>query len=80
MIIWGYFMDKKNNTYDTRKPVLYDAAQIQEIFHLDSISSARRLMNHPAFPSMRVGRKLLVLDWELNKFLAANGRGYIDLY
>ena len=74
------YMKQEINPYENRKPVLYDAKQIQEMFHLESISSARRMMNHPAFPSMRVGRRLLVTDYQLAKFLKENDRSYIDLY
>lgn len=74
-------MDKNCKDYIKQKqPKLYDVKQIKDIFHLESLSSARRLMNHPAFPSLRIGRKLLVTEWELMTFLEANSEGYIDLY
>lgn len=59
--------------------VIYDSEDIQRIFKLQSISSARRLMNHPAFPLMRIGRALLVTEDNLKKFIKDNGTSFIDL-
>lgn len=49
--------------------ILYDAKDIQEIFALESISGARKLMNSPGFPVMKVGRKLLVTKGNLVEFI-----------
>ena len=59
--------------------VIYDSEDVQRIFKLQSISSARRLMNHPAFPLMRIGRALLVTEDNLKKFIKDNGTSFIDL-
>lgn len=59
--------------------ILYTAKDVQKIFKLDSISSARKLMNHPAFPSMRIGRSLRVTKKDLVRFVEANHNSYIDL-
>lgn len=49
--------------------VLYTAQDIQKIFSLESISGARKLMNSSGFPSMKVGRKLLVTKGNLVEFI-----------
>ena len=59
--------------------VLYDANDIQKIFSLGSISTARKLMNTPAFPSMRVGRKLLITKGNLKKYIATYSQDKIDI-
>lgn len=59
--------------------VLYTAKDIQQIFKLDSISSARRLMNHPSFPAMKIGRSLRVTKYDLVRFIESNHNSYIDL-
>ena len=59
--------------------VIYDSEDVQRIFKLQSISSARRLMNHPAFPLMRIGRALLVTEDNLKQFIKDNGTSFIDL-
>ena len=59
--------------------VIYDSEDVQRIFKLQSISSARRLMNHPAFPLMRIGRALLVTEDNLKKFIKDNGTSFFAL-
>lgn len=59
--------------------VLYTAEDIQKIFKLKSIAAARKLMNHPAFPTMRIGKALRVTEKNLIRFIEANQNSYIDL-
>lgn len=64
----------------TDELVIYTAKDVQEIFHLNSIQTARRLMNNPSFPLMRVGRKMLVTKENLEKFIKQNGSKNLVLY
>lgn len=72
-------MAKKSYPDENITLVIYNAEDIQRIFKMKSISSARRLMNHPAFPLMRVGRALLVTEDNLKRFIRDNGTSFIDL-
>ena len=72
-------MAKKSYPEEDVSLVMYGPEDVQRIFKLQSISSARRLMNHPAFPLMRVGRALLVTEDNLKRFIRDNATSFIDL-
>lgn len=55
----------------------YTSKDIQRIFALESLTSARRLMNSPGFPSMRVGRGLRVTRHNLLKYISQNEKSKI---
>lgn len=57
--------------------MIYTAKDIQKIFSLESLASARRLMNSPGFPSMKVGRGLRVTRHNLLKYISQNERSKI---
>ena len=59
--------------------VLYTPEDIQRIFSLESIEGARRLMNTPGFPLMRIGRNLRVTKGELKRFIKQNKNTKINL-
>lgn len=56
---------------------IYTAKDVQRIFSLESLSSARRLMNRPGFPAMRVGRALRVTRGNLIEYIKQNERSKI---
>lgn len=60
---------KKQFRSDDDYLVLYTAKDIQKIFSLESISGARKLMKAPGFPSMKIGRTLLVTKGNLVEFI-----------
>lgn len=48
---------------------IYTAKDVQRIFSLESISGARKLMNRPGFPAMRIGRSLRVTKGNLIEYI-----------
>ena len=56
---------------------LYTAEDVKEIFSLESISSARRLMNSPGFPAMKVGRSLRVTKGNLVNYIKQYSQAHI---
>lgn len=56
---------------------LYTAEDVQKIFALESISSARRLMNSPGFPVMRIGRSLRVTKGNLVNYIKQYSQAHI---
>lgn len=59
---------------------LFTPEDIRDIFKLSSTSTARKLMNQPSFPLMRIGRRMRVTKENLIKFIKDNGTTmfYID--
>ncbi len=58
---------------------IYGAEDVQRIFKLGSIDSAYKLMKHPAFPLMRIGKQMKVTKGNLVKFIEANSTSDIEL-
>ncbi|MGF6374992.1 hypothetical protein M2140_000026 [Clostridiales Family XIII bacterium PM5-7] len=58
---------------------IYTASDIRRIFSFASNDSAYRLMKHPAFPLMRIGKKMYVTKKNLIKFISDNSKGTVDL-
>lgn len=56
---------------------IYTAQDIQKIFSLESLSAARKLMNRPGFPAMRIGRSLRVTKGNLIEYIKQNDRSKI---
>lgn len=59
---------------------LFTPEDIRDIFKLSSTSTARKLMNQPSFPLMRIGRRMRVTKENLIRFIKDNGTTvfYID--
>ena len=56
---------------------IYTAKDVQQIFSLESLSSARRLMNRPGFPAMKVGRSLRVTKGNLIEYIKQHEKSAI---
>ncbi len=68
-----------NDLTDQSDLKLYTPAEVQEIFGFKSIDSAYRLMNHPSFPLMKVGKNMRVTKENLKEFIKKNSEEDIKL-